>query len=275
MYKAKSKVPESPKAVNFFRHFIGNFIQLYGIAHKGLTQEETILKRVVPMNCEWLLRPKVAASEFADTVEQNLKYLSSCKLPFVKSDKFAQWQEKFAPLMEALAKLNTTNDQGQANPVDVKTMLKTKLSDDETMDQFQNLVEAGSSMYLMGIHFSVAKTIFTNPEWYAEKSVGDSKPLRAFKANPSIKGLKAFLTETCTASTSTTSSASSTPKRNLAALLESDESDGGSIEEEMLVHKNKKSKKIAGKICNKDHQQVTHTVNEKMKKQKKNKKAKK
>ena len=274
MYKAKSKVPESPKAVNFFRHFVGNFIQPYGIAHKDLTKEETILKRVVPMNCELLLRPKVTASEFAVTVEQNLKYLSSCKLPFVKSDKFAEWQEKLAPLMEALAKLNTTSDQGQANPGDVKTMLKTMLSDDETMDQFfQNLVEAGSSMYLMGIHFPVAKTIFTNPERYAEKLVGDSKPLRASKANPSIKGLKAFLTETCTASSTTTSSASSTPKRNLAALLESDESDTGSSEEEILVHK---SKKTAGKICNKDHQQVvTHTVNEKTKKQKKNKKAKK
>ena len=69
-----------------------------------------------------------------------------------------EWQQKLAPFMGALGKLNTTNDQGQANPGDVKAMLKTMLSDDERMDQFfQNLVEAGSSMYLMGIHFTLPK----------------------------------------------------------------------------------------------------------------------
>ena len=65
MYQAKQKSTEISKAVNFFRHFIINFLQPYGIGHKCLMEEDIILKRLAPMNSEWLLRPKVAASAFA------------------------------------------------------------------------------------------------------------------------------------------------------------------------------------------------------------------
>ena len=50
------------------------------------------------------------------------------------------------------------------------------------MDKFlEDLVKAASSMYLFGIHYTVEKTILSNPEWYAETSVGDAKELRDFK----------------------------------------------------------------------------------------------
>ena len=65
------------------------------------------------------------------------------------------------------------------------------LKDDVDMDKFfENLVEASSSMYLLGIHYTVVKTILSNPDWYAENSVSDSKALRQFKENATIKGLK-------------------------------------------------------------------------------------
>ena len=165
MYKAKSETNDSPKSVGFFHHFIVNFLHPYGIAHMDLTHEDVVLKRVAPMNCEWILRPKVATSEFADTIEQNLNYLASCESPFLDNDIFTGSHQKMQKSIDALQKLNTTNEKGPATGDGVKTFLKTMLTDDADMDDFfESMVKAGSSMYLMGIHYSVAKTILTNPE---------------------------------------------------------------------------------------------------------------
>ena len=65
-------------------------------------EKEIILKRVAPMNCEWLLRPKVATSEFAETFEENLKYLASSKLPFLNTENFTEWQQKLSNFIETL-----------------------------------------------------------------------------------------------------------------------------------------------------------------------------
>ena len=68
MYKAQSpKASGSPKAVNFFDHFPSNFLRPYVIADSR-PDEDTIFRRVKALNCEWLMRPRVAASEFADTI---------------------------------------------------------------------------------------------------------------------------------------------------------------------------------------------------------------
>ena len=151
------------------------------------------------MNCEWLLRPKVATSKLAETFEENLKYLVSSKLPFLNTENFTECQQKLNNFIQTRQKLNTTNDKGHATDKDVKTFLQTMLKDDGDMDTFfENLVETGSSMYLLGIHYTVVKTILSNPDWYAEKSISDSKVLRDFKENPNIKGLKNYLTQTCT-----------------------------------------------------------------------------
>ena len=135
-----------------------------------------------------------------------------------------------------LQKLNTTNDKGDATANNVKTFLKTMLGDDTKMDKFlEDLVKAGSSMYLLSIHYTVVKTILTNPDWYAEKSVGNSKELCDFKQCASIPALKTYLTQMCTPSTR--SYTSTTAKCNLAALLDSDDSI-----EETWVESNKKQK---------------------------------
>ena len=222
------------------------------------------------MNCEWLLRPKVATSEFAETFEDNLKYLASSKLPFLNTEKFTEWQQKLDNFIETLQKLNTTNDKDHATDKDVKTFLQTMLKDDGDMDWFfEDLVEAGSSMYLLGIHYTVVKTILSNPDWYAENSVPDSKALRDFKANASIKGLKRYLTETCTPGSSNTSTRSPSRKRNLNALLESDSESSEDQGKKKTKEKWKKKRKHAS------DEDVTVNESTSQKKNKKSKKSKK
>ena len=242
MYKPEGKSTDKPKAVTYFNHFPNNFLKPYGLADNS-PPEDTVFKRLSPMNCEWLLRPKIAASEFAHTIEENLNYLASTKSPILKSNKFILLQQKLQEFIPVLEKLNTkTNTKGDATAEDVKTFLKTMIGDDEDMDAFfAEMFRAGGAMYLMGVHYTIAKTLLTNPQWYAKKAVGDSKQLRQFKQDPSIKGLKNDLTETCTASS--TQPKEPGLKRNLAALLDSDDDDQHEASKGKQKKKAKKQKK--------------------------------
>ena len=244
MYKAQSpKASGTPKAVHYFQHFPSNFLRPYGLADSG-PSEETIFRRVAPLNCEWLLRPRVAASEFADTITQNLNYLSENNNEIIQKESFKQIKNNLTPFLASLQRLNTQTDNGPAKPSDIKQMMKTLLSDNEDMDAFfDNMVKIGGAVFLLGTHYSVVKTLFSNPEWYAEKAVGTSKEVGEFKEDPTIKGLKRFLTATCCTSnkeeTASTSQQRKNPaKRNLAALVDSSPDE----EEIPPPKKNKKSK---------------------------------
>ena len=94
-------------------------------------------------------------------------------------------QQKLQEFIPALEKLKT-NTKGDATVQDMKTFLKTMIGDDTDMDAFfAELFKAGGAMYLMGVHYTIAKTLLTNTQWYAEKAaVGDSKQLCQFNSLP-------------------------------------------------------------------------------------------
>ena len=79
-------------------------------------------------------------------------------------------------------------------------------------------------MYLMGCHYAVVKNLLSNPLWVAEKTVGTSNDVKEFMDSPTIKGLKLYLSNTCTAQ-EPRSPHKRNAKRNLAELLDSDEED--------------------------------------------------
>jgi hypothetical protein len=54
-------------SVGYFNHFPFSFLKPYGPVADP-PSETQILEKVKPMNCKWLLRPKIAVSEFAETL---------------------------------------------------------------------------------------------------------------------------------------------------------------------------------------------------------------
>lgn len=226
MYRAKEKSTNSPKAVHFFQHFPSNFLRPYGLAD-NVPQESTIFRRVAPLNCEWLLRPRVAASEFAETIEQNLKLLAESDSKLINRGKFENIQDKLSTFNACLQKFNTLNDEGNATANDVKHLLKTILSDDDELDNFfDSMFKLGGAMYLLGVHYTIVKTILSNPEWFANRNAADTVEAKQFLRNATIKGMKDYLTATCAMSETTTQTKRTpTMKRNLAALLDFDSDD--------------------------------------------------
>ncbi len=221
------KSPQTPAAVSFFRHFLINFLRPYGIAYPPPTETE-VLNRVLPLNCEWFGRPATAISEFASTIEANLDLLSKAKTVIVKTSKFDRLKESLHGFMDSLKKFNTKNmERDLPTPADVKTFLQTMLSNDDEVDgMFAEMFELGGAMYLLGSHFLIIKKMLQNPEWFAETTVGVTKPVRDFKSNATVKGLKEYLTQTtCSNVDRDRTSGAKSVKRNLAAMLDSDDDD--------------------------------------------------
>ena len=195
--KKNPSTPESPKGVDFFNHFPTNFLRPYSVADPR-PDENTVFRRINPKCCEWLTRPKIAMSEFASTMTENLELLAKNKHVAVKRQKFLAMQEKLAPFLASLQALNTkTEDQPTSS--DVKQVLRTMLADNEEMDEFfDGLVQTGGAMYLLGIHYGVVKTLLTNPSQYAERVVGTASDVSTFKSNPTIPGMQRFLQQSTT-----------------------------------------------------------------------------
>ena len=131
MYKVQSrKASGTLNAVYYFQHFPSNFLRPYGHAESA-PSEQTTFRRLQPLNCEWLLRPRIAASEFADTISQNLNYLSQNNHPITENETFKEMKNNLTPFLGSLQRLNTLTDNGPAKPSDIKQLMKTLLSDDE------------------------------------------------------------------------------------------------------------------------------------------------
>ena len=224
MYKDTKKSPSTPKAVNYFHHFPTNFLRPYGLADEK-PDDGKIQRRIAPLNCEWLTRPKIATSEFADTLNSNLQMLSTSESKFVQNNRFLKMQQRMELFLNALRKFNTLKTDENPGAADVKTLMKSILEDNEQQDDFfSEMFQLGGAMYLLGSHYWVVKSLMSNPDYLAEKTVGTTNQVKSFKANPTVKGLKEYLTQLCTAETSNVNAPSRTSvKRNLAQMLDSDE----------------------------------------------------
>jgi hypothetical protein len=61
--------------------------------------------------------------------------LTKSESKFIKPRHFKSTQTTLSPFIEALKKLNTLNNEGQARKSDVKQLMKTILTDDDDIDE--------------------------------------------------------------------------------------------------------------------------------------------
>ena len=145
----------------------------------------------------------------------------------MKQSNFSALTEHLGDFLTLLRKLNTkSSEEGQATAEELKQFLKIMLTDDDSLDEsLCQMMEFGGAMYLLGTHYTAIKTLLNDPQQYAAKSLETfCPPFTEFKSNPTVKGMKTLLTKTCCTTTAPAPIGRSA-KRNLAALLESDESD--------------------------------------------------
>ena len=66
-YLNKKSLGQNTRSVQYFNHFPKFLLKLYGSIESSIPKAYMI-EKANPINCKWFTRPKIAASEFAETV---------------------------------------------------------------------------------------------------------------------------------------------------------------------------------------------------------------
>ena len=98
-------LPKSPPWGVTFNQFPRQFHCVYGEAD-DIPSPEIVFKRIQPFTCEWLVRPKVALSEFSETIFTNLELIKEEKSGLFSPEFVEYLQQSLRPLNKHLQKLD-------------------------------------------------------------------------------------------------------------------------------------------------------------------------
>ena len=226
MFSKNQWSKESPSATQYFRHYPSNFLNHYGLASSAPGHEK-IMRRTHPVSCEWLKRPGVAMSEFAETMVENMQWLRTNSEKLMDTSRFKNVHSKLRPFLESLSQLNRKNTQATPKPKHAKKVLKTFYENDEEVTKtMMDMVQFGRSMFLTGIQYLVVKELLSNPEIYAEKMVDEDPNITLFKSGPSVAGLLCMLNSFTCEQGKASQSSPATFSRNLINELKLAETSG-------------------------------------------------
>ena len=129
------------KGIQFFYHFPKNLLQPYGEATQG-PDEHKIFYRLKPLNCEWLIRPKVTLSELAATVKGNFSLLA--QIADVNCELVENMAQHMSKTRDTIANFNNKETRQGASRKDLKKQMWFFISQDEEFESFVNkAIQAG------------------------------------------------------------------------------------------------------------------------------------
>lgn len=211
---------KSPRAagVSYFNHFPRQRLRPYGEISTP-TPDYQMLDKASVINCEYLVRPKVALSELAETVSANKAHLES-ELLALNTSKTITALEDFK---RAVAPFNTRSGSGVTTN-DVHSLLKYSIgNDDDEIDRvFDRMEHLGHMLYVVGSHHKMLRSLVRNPRDYSRKC--ETLPVsHEFKVEPGIKSLKTWWVQEAVDSQEagpSTASYGGAARRNLLDKLE-------------------------------------------------------
>ena len=231
MYQQSKGSAEKPRAVSYFNQFPANFLKPYGKADSP-PDEDTISKRTRPISCEWFLRPKVAMSEFTETITQNIEILKDEHIKYIDASKFEEMSEEIQPFLIALNRLNNNKNSKEKNNTtaptkdDIKTVMSFLYDCNHPLDKaVEDMVILGAAMFTTAIQYIVARSIMTEPAKFAEKLVLENEGSKEFKKGRDVKALRRFLESECLGASSSCSASttSNAPRALFHQLQDSDD----------------------------------------------------
>ena len=114
----------------------------------------------------------------------------------INEKKVKHFIESIQPLLESLKPL----EKGSGIKIEEKhivQMLKYFFKDDiDRLDMTNEAFIVGSSLYRMSIQMLVVKAVLQDRDQYARILPNNVNGAKNFKQNPTVKGMKRFLTET-------------------------------------------------------------------------------
>ena len=182
----------SQKAVGFFQQFPRQFVRPYGEADTA-PNEETILKRIKPFTCEWLLRPKIALSEFSDTILKNTELMKTDEQNVLNADFVSNLETQLKPLKKNITNLNREHE-GEATEKNVVETLKFLYKENDELDNMvDSMFHVGGALFVTAIQYIVARTLIRNPEEYAQRVESEDGSDATFQRQRDIVSMKDYI----------------------------------------------------------------------------------
>ena len=152
--------------MKWWQQALRSFITPYGAA-KEAPEPSTIHKRLQPFTSEWLIRPNVALSEYADTVLSNIPILESRGAKMVHSSVVSKLKEHYSPIWQNLEALNNKTAQSAASTTDAKEVLKTLMNDDDMDMLMDQLFQVSGAMFALSTNYLIASSLTRHPKQFA------------------------------------------------------------------------------------------------------------
>ena len=134
--KATISSPKSPGRGVIFNQFPRQFLWPYGEAD-DIPSPETVFRRIQTFTCEWLVRPKVALSEFSETILTNLELIKQEQSGLFCSEFIQYLEQSIRPINEHLQKL----DRQHRNEVSCNDMVEVLKHLYQENDEFDALID--------------------------------------------------------------------------------------------------------------------------------------
>ena len=177
--------PNKAYGVQYYNQFPKHFLRPYGEIRDPV-DEDTILKDIKPINCEYLCRPKIALSEMAETCSKNFERaidtLRVWELEDVKG-KVEEYVEK-VKILNTCTELPVTHE----NVVDEMKWHATQ--NEQFLSLMEDLEIVGNMFYTTAIRFKTLRALICNPAIFAQKLHMANGADADFKKDPSIKNMK-------------------------------------------------------------------------------------
>lgn len=182
----------SSEGVQYFKHFPKSFLRSYGKADSDLRPENSF-NRLHSWNCEWLNRPDVAISEFADTILTNLSVLRDNR-DILRNPFLHDVEALFNPITSSLEKFNKPTAPQDIAPTtqDVGLVMRALEGTADTEQILQRLFHVGGAMYLLGIHCLIPSFLLWSPEEFSSR-VKETKETAVFRAEKDAKAMRDYL----------------------------------------------------------------------------------
>ena len=181
------------RKTGYNRHFPRSFLLNCGPALQN-PSDEAILSRLRDLNCEWLKRPNIAASEFAMTLKDNMPLIRRFSDTVFDEEFVEDLLESFDPLLPAMRRLDN-KDKTEQTPLtreDVIQLLKN-VDENETLHEcIMDGYNAAGALMMLSTHVLAIQTLMRNTEDYAEKTTRSASS-QAFKNDPTPRGMRNYI----------------------------------------------------------------------------------
>ena len=148
-------------AVTWYFYYPKDFLRPYGKATTGISTK-IFDQKITAMNCEMLNRPNIALSEYAGTIQENIKAVNSLQDLAKHVPRYFKCMSKMAKALDVLN--NGTDTEGDKAQAADKVFEFFSRKSPFIDSYLPSAVEVGSALFSTSLQTATMRYLASNPE---------------------------------------------------------------------------------------------------------------